>query len=138
MKEYNGSCECGEVQFSVQEQPKEITACHCWQCRKISGHFAAWAAVPLDGLEITGDEALRWYQSTDRAKTGFCSICGTTLFWRLEGRDETSIAAGAFEDALEAKLSKHVFVSEKADYYEIADDLPQAPQFDVDDDPQPI
>jgi hypothetical protein len=32
---------------------------------------------------------------------------------------------GAFDNATVAHLSKHIFVSDKGDYYEIADGLPQ-------------
>jgi len=32
---------------------------------------------------------------------------------------------GAFEGPTRTKLSKHIFVADKGDYYEIADGLPQ-------------
>ena len=38
-----GSCECGEVTFSVTGPLSPTFACHCSQCRKTSGHY--WAAT---------------------------------------------------------------------------------------------
>lgn len=131
MERHQGSCECGDVKFEVTGELRPVIACHCDQCRKSSGHY--WAATYADSqnMKITRGRTLTWFQSTDVVRKGFCRTCGSSLFWRLDGRDGCSISAGAFDTELPVKLKKHIFVSEKGCYYDIHDGLPQAARFDV-------
>ena len=44
-----GSCLCGAVVFEVTGTPREVIACHCRQCRKLSGHgSASFATLEAD------------------------------------------------------------------------------------------
>jgi len=128
---HQGSCECGDVTFDVLGELRPIIACHCDQCRKSSGHFWAATYAPSDQITITHGRALTWFQSTDVVRKGFCRLCGSSMFWRQDGRDGLSISAGAFDTELPVRLAKHIFVSEKGCYYDITDRLPQAAQFDA-------
>jgi len=120
-----GSCLCGRVSFTVAADLGAPDACHCVQCRKQSGHYFASANVPRAVLVITGQESLSWYQSSEKVRRGFCSTCGSTLFWDPPARDWIAIAMGAFDTPTSTHLEKHIFVAEKGDYYEISDDLPK-------------
>ena len=125
---HNGSCLCGAVRFTVDGDLPGPDACHCTQCRKHSGHFFASTDVPRSAVAIEGAEKVSWYQSSEKARRGFCSICGSTLFWDPLFRDWIGIAMGAFDDPTDTHLHVHIFVAEKGDYYEIADGVPQVPQ----------
>lgn len=123
-----GSCLCGGVRFAVQGPLSDVAACHCSQCRKQSGHY--WAATSVDraSLTIGADETLRWYQSSDAARRGFCGTCGSFLFWEATGADAIDIAMGAFDSPTGAALERHIFVADRGDYYRIADGVPQRDQ----------
>ena len=121
-----GSCLCGGVRFSVAGDLRAPDACHCVQCRKQSGHFFASTNVPRAALVITGRESLSWYQSSAKVRRGFCSACGSSMFWDPPARDWMAVAMGAFDTATATHLERHIFVAEKGDYYEIADDLPRS------------
>ena len=123
-----GSCLCGRVSFTVLGELRAADACHCVQCRKQSGHFFASTNVPRDRLRLEGEESLAWYRSSEKVRRGFCSTCGSTLFWDPPARDWTSIAMGAFDAPTATRLDRHIFVAEKGDYYEITDGLPQSPR----------
>jgi hypothetical protein len=58
-------------------------------------------------------------------RRGFCRTCGSSLFWDPPHKDWIGVAMGAFDPPTDTKLRIHIFVSEKGDYYEIADGLPQ-------------
>jgi hypothetical protein len=120
-----GSCLCGRVSFTVSGDLGATDACHCVQCRKQSGHYFASANVPRTALVVTGEENVTWYQSSARVRRGFCSTCGSFLFWDPLARDWTGIALGAFDTPTGTHLEKHIFVAEKGDYYDIIDGLPQ-------------
>ncbi len=121
----HGSCLCGRVSFVVSGGLKPPDACHCVQCRKHSGHYFASTDVPKAAVAITGDENLTWYQSSAKVRRGFCSTCGSSLFFDPPARDWIGIAMGAFDAPTSTHLERHIFVAEKGDYYAIADGLPQ-------------
>lgn len=121
-----GSCLCGAVSFEVEGALPAPDACHCTQCRKHSGHYFASTDVPRAALTVSGEENVRWYRSSERARRGFCGTCGSSLFWDPDDRDWTAIAMGAFDAPTGTHLAKHIFVADKGDYYEIGDDgVPQ-------------
>lgn len=120
-----GSCLCGAVVFEITGELRASVACHCTQCRKTSGHYWSATQVPTAQLSITKDEGLKWYQSSQTARRGFCQHCGSSLFWQMDGEGATSIGTGTLDGATGVQTSKHIFVKDKGDYYEIKDDLPQ-------------
>lgn len=122
---HEGSCLCGAVHVTVHSALPEPNACHCKACRKQTGHYGASVDLPEAAIEIDGKEYVRWYRSSEKVRRGFCSICGSTLFWDPIHHDWTAVAMGVFDGATDTELSMHIFVSEKGDYYKIADGLPQ-------------
>lgn len=120
-----GACLCGAVSFEVKGDLPPPDACHCKGCRKSSGHFFASTDVTRDALTVNGSENVTWYRSSEKVRRGFCSVCGSPLFWDPLHRDWTAVAMGAFEAPTGARLDKHIFVHEAGDYYKISDGLPR-------------
>ncbi len=125
---FKGSCLCGAVRFTVSGELPAPTACHCTICRKHTGHFEVGTDVPRDRVAISGEASLTWYQSSDWARRGFCSTCGSPMFFDPLERDWIGINMGAFDTPTKTKLSAHIFVADKGDYYEVNDGCPQHPQ----------
>jgi hypothetical protein len=124
---HSGSCLCGAVRFEIAGDLPAPDACHCSQCRKHSGHVFASADVPRAALTIEGADHVAWFQSSEKARRGFCSTCGSSLFWDPTGHDWIGIAMGAFDGPTGTRLRIHIHVADKGDYYEIADGVPQNP-----------
>ncbi len=122
-----GGCLCGSVRYVVRGPMRDVWACHCYLCRRQHSHHAAYAACHPADLEIVthGPSKLRWYRSSPGVRHGFCSKCGTPIFWDGRGADHISIAAGTINEPTGLRLVKHICVQQKGDYYEIADDVPQ-------------
>ena len=125
---HTGSCLCGAVAFSINMPLKGVTYCHCSQCRKQSGIFYASTNVPLSGFTLTRHDGLAWYAASDIARRGFCKDCGSFLFWQANGSDRIAVSAGALDMPTGLEAERHIFVDDKADFYDIADDLPQFAQ----------
>jgi len=125
---HSGSCLCGAVRIEVSGGLPPPTACHCAQCRKHSGHFEASTDVPRSAVTVRGSEKVTWYHSSEKVRRGFCSVCGSSLFWDPIHKDWTAIAMGAFDGPTHTRLARHIFVADKGDYYDIADGLPQNQQ----------
>ncbi len=124
----SGSCLCGAIKYTIDGPLRQVTACHCSQCRKQSGHFYAATSAKDSDLSIHGGENLTWYEASDDARRGFCKKCGSALFWKPNGRDTTSILAGSLDNDAGIKIIDHIFAADKGDYYEINDDVPVYPQ----------
>ena len=126
---HTGSCLCGGVRYTVRGALREVIACHCTQCLKTSGHYAAMTSAPRTDLAFTQSASLAWYKSSDTAERGFCRVCGGNLFWRRLADDQVSICAGTLDLPTGIAISEHIFVDDKSDYYALVDELPKKAQW---------
>ena len=128
-KKTNGGCLCGEVQYEIYGALRDILNCHCSKCRKFHGNFGAYTSIQVENLKITQQKSLRWYKSptdeTPNVNRGFCSECGSSLFWHPKDQPSIAVAAGSLAAPTNLKTMGHVWCSQIADYYKIEDDLPQ-------------
>lgn len=125
---HEGSCLCGAVTFEVAGDLPRPDACHCSKCRKWSGHYGVGTDVPRAALTIHGAENVTWFHSSEKVRRGFCSTCGSSLFFDPIDKAKipwTSVCMGAFDSPTDTKVAIHIFVADKGDYYELADGLPQ-------------
>lgn len=122
---------CGKVRYTARRVTAEVTECHCSQCRKQAGHrYASVGETAGDG-EIDGADDITWFRSSPVAERGFCATCGSTLFWRSLNDDEIAILAASIDDATSLRVTSHIFVDTKGDYYNIDDGLPQLTGYDT-------
>ena len=120
-----GACLCGQVKFTITGPLRPIIYCHCEQCRRTSGHFVAATAASTDQLSFACDTGLKWYRSSNIAQRGFCSACGSSLFWQPDHGDYLSVMAGGLDQTGDLHAAEHIYVDNAAEYYDIADGLPQ-------------
>jgi hypothetical protein len=125
---HTGRCLCESVTFRIEGPLEDVTACHCSQCRRNSGHHAAMTAAPNGAVTVDSPADLRWFKSSDFAERGFCGVCGSNLFWRELAGHRTSITAGSLDIPTDLKIGRHIFVADKGDYYAIEDGAPQSQQ----------
>lgn len=123
----SGGCLCGGVRYEVRGPMRPVIACHCGQCRRTHGHYAAYANCARADLTMVEDRSLSWFRSSDKARRGFCRECGGSVFWAPEGRSYVSIAAGTLDEPTGLATAGHIYVASKGDYYEITDGLEQEP-----------
>ena len=121
----SGGCLCGAVRFEVRRSLRPVSFCHCGQCRAQTGTFVGATEAADADVTITGGENVAWYRASDEAARGFCSTCGSLLLWKRDGKDRTSIMAGAFDDGTPLVADRHIFVESKPDWYAIDDGLPR-------------
>lgn len=114
--ECQGRCLCGSVDIRVKSISTEIGACHCSMCRK-------WGGGPLLAVDcgtdvsFKGEDKITIYSSSDWAERGFCSKCGTHLFYRLKQNMQYIMPVGLFENAPSLIFDHQIFIDEKPEYY---------------------
>ncbi|SFR14301.1 GFA family protein [Poseidonocella sedimentorum] len=116
-----GSCACGAVAFELHGPLRPVFGCHCTTCRKTSGHFWAATAVASEGLILRHEEALGWFRSSVTSERGFCRSCGSSLFYRVDGAAQISVAAGALDGDTGLHTAMHIFTADMGDYYGLED-----------------
>ena len=124
-----GGCHCGAVQFEVRGPLRDVLICHCEDCRKHNGHASAHTRCASAHLVFLSDGTLKWYDSSPGASRGFCSGCGSILFFQRKGVAFTAISAGVLEPPTGMRTAAHLYAPSKSDYYEIGDD--GAPRYET-------
>lgn len=123
-----GECLCGAVKFSFPFPSIWVAHCHCTMCRRAHGAaFVTWVGAKAETCTITDPEnLLRWYQSSPEAERGFCSRCGSSLFFRSEKwPGELHIARANFSSDLDREPQAHAYFDTHIDWLEINDALPK-------------
>ena len=79
----NGSCGCGELKYSVEDEPMNTVFCYCKECQTHTGSdkwFGAW--FPKDKFKITAGSPSIYTRKGDSGKDMnhlFCSHCGVLV-----------------------------------------------------------
>ncbi len=120
MSEVSGRCHCGSVRFRVTKPVVGAILCHCRDCQQMHGNFNAMAAAPRDAVVIDAGETLNWYASSDKARRGFCTGCGSRLFKDNLGSDKLMVSMGVLDPPTGLKTIKHLWTESKGDWYDIA------------------
>lgn len=121
--EKRGHCLCGSITYEAEVET-HVEACHCGMCRR-------WGGAPFIGTKAarfhitTGADQLGRYQSSDWAERGFCSKCGTNLFYRFIPKDAYFLASGALEDETGLTMAREIFVDNAPGNYAFAGDHPR-------------
>lgn len=77
---------------------------------------------------VDAQDQLRWYHSSKKARRGFCSRCGSSLFWDRFDASTLGIAAGALNQPTGLRTLTHIYTEDLADYYCLNDVLEKRPE----------
>ena len=130
----SGKCLCGAVSFSMEFPSKWAAHCHCTRCQRAHGApFVTWVGAAESRVTIRDQDGfLNWYSSSEEAERGFCSRCGSSLFFRsLKWPAELHIARANFTDAIDREPQAHVYFDTHAKWFAVTDDLPKKPDPDA-------
>lgn len=120
---HSGKCLCGAVQFIAEGVETHFHACHCSMCRNWSG--GPMMAVNTADVKFQGEDKIKRYASSEWAERGFCSECGSNLFYRLKEGGNYIMTIGAFADESPFSIAGEIFVDEKPPGYNFAGDHPR-------------
>jgi len=126
-----GQCLCGAVRFRVRGELGETRLCYCELCRRANGTaFSANVRIPTTDYELlSGHELIKGYESSPGAVRSFCSNCGSPVFARVASDpDHIRVRLGTLSKEAHARVTAHVWVRSKPDWYPIEGALPQHQQ----------
>lgn len=125
---YHGSCLCGSVKYSIDDDLKFVVNCHCRFCSKAHGAaFTTLLIMPFNKFEvIEGQKLLSSYEvKTLNSLRVFCCQCGTRLYNHSLSKAMISLIVATLETDAELRPLAHINVRSKCSWYQIADALPQ-------------
>lgn len=123
-----GCCLCGAVRFRAVLPSKWVAHCHCTCCQRAHGAaFVTWAGFPSAQFAIeSGAGQVGWYESSPGAHRGFCSRCGSPMFFHsTRWPGEMHVARALFTDSLDREPAVHVFYDTHVPWMQVGDDLPK-------------
>lgn len=128
-----GSCLCGKVAYEIEGPFKIFQYCHCSRCRKFTGSaHASNLFVPPERFKWTcGEEFVGRYEH-EEAKyfaTNFCTQCGSSLPWAVQGGKNIVVTAGTLDDDPGIKPKWNIFWKFKAPWMEETSDLAKHDEF---------
>lgn len=123
---YRGSCLCGRHRFTAEGQPLWSAFCHCNSCRRsVGAPVATYVGFSTDQVEFTPANVPE-FSSSAGVLRGYCSHCGTALFYRSERwPDETHLFRSTLVDPDAIKPTAHVYFDEREPDFDVFDDLPR-------------
>jgi hypothetical protein len=96
-KTYTGGCQCGAIRFRTTALFDNAHICHCRMCQKAVGNFfAALVSSPKAEFSWTRGRPSR-FSSSEGVERGFCSQCGTPLFYDNIKSPDIGLMIGAFD-----------------------------------------
>lgn len=114
-----GSCLCGAVKIIAKTMGHSIGACHCGMCQKWAG--GPWLGVDCGSdVSFEGAENISVYNSSAWAERGFCSKCGSNLFYRVKKSNQHFMPVGLFDDTDSFVFDRQIFIDRKPDYFDFA------------------
>ena len=125
---HSGSCLCGRVKYRINGPLTDVLNCHCSMWRKLhASAFRTRAKVATKDWEwVSGEDTVKFYESSPGEHKGFCSECGSSLLTRFDNNTEIiGFPLGTLATDPGVKATRHVFVGSKAPWYDITDTLAQ-------------
>ncbi len=112
MKKIKGSCLCKNIVFEIFNECRYSVLCHCSMCQKSNAEFSNYTKVKKENIKFSKKKNLKWFFSSKDYKRGFCSICGSSLFFQSRHSDnEISVSTGSINSIIPVK--GHIFYDEK-------------------------
>jgi hypothetical protein len=122
-----GGCLCGAIRDEAKVTTSENWYCHCRMCQKATVSVVSTSAiVPKSRLQIIKGDP-KFYRSSQYTDRGFCSDCGSPMFFRPTNEDWISILSGTLDDPELAPPEGHYGVESWISWLKVEDDLKKEP-----------
>ena len=83
------------------------------------GTCNAKLAAPRDAVRIERNATLHWYASSEKARRGFCTPCGSRLFKDNPGSDRLMVSAGVIDGATGKHIIRNLWEGSKGDWSDL-------------------
>ena len=119
-----GGCQCGDVRYRIEGGLEDPHLCHCRMCQKAAGnYFLPLAFAAGDALSLTRGEPA-WFHSSAPVRRGFCSGCGTPLFFDTIGTEGIAVTLGSLDEPATVVPESNDGIEARVPFFEQLSSLP--------------
>lgn len=112
MKKIKGSCLCKSISFEIYNECRYSILCHCTMCQKSNAEFSNYTKVQKENFNFSTKKNLKWFYSSKNFKRGFCSNCGSSLFFQSQhSNSEIAVSTGSLNTRVPVK--GHIYYKDK-------------------------
>jgi hypothetical protein len=113
------------VRYALYVAPENAHVCHCRMCQRATGGlFAALAGAPKVAFAWTKGTPT-FYASSNLAKRGFCSACGTPLSFSYNREDARFyVTIGSLDEPSAAPIVMQYGVESLIPWVRFCEDVP--------------
>jgi hypothetical protein len=126
-----GQCHCGAIRYEIAAEPKDVSLCHCIDCRRSAGApVVAWAGFAESDLTVVRGKP-KTINSSGAAMRSFCADCGTGLFYRNAQMlpDIVEVQLATLDDPEALPPTMHIQTAEQIGWMKTAHELPRFDRF---------
>ena len=122
-----GGCICGQVRYQLKEKPLFTQACHCKDCKVLTGSSYVVNSSVLENTLIVEGEV----SSTERkagsgasCKTYFCIKCGTYIYADYDSAvRRLTVRTKTLDNPEKFPPQAHIFTKNKDPWLNLSDDV---------------
>jgi hypothetical protein len=124
---YHGGCLCGAVRYTLKARPLTVSACHCMDCKRLTGatHNLSVTVLRSDFEHAGATTAYRKTADSGRqADVVRCAACGTRLWHEpLALPAMLFLMGGTLDDSSWALPVAHIWVEQASPDVKFRDDV---------------
>ena len=126
-KHLDGGCICGEVKYQITDEPLFTQACHCKDCKVLTGSsFVVNTSVLENTLIVEGEVSTTKLTAGSGAasKAYFCGKCGTYVYTDYDSAvGRLNVRTKTLEDSDKFPPQAHIFVTDKDPWLKLSEDV---------------
>ena len=122
-----GSCKCGQVKYQITDKPLFTQACHCKDCKVLTGSsYVVNSSILENTLIVEGEVSSTELKAGSGAsyKTYFCTKCGTYVYADYDSAvGRLTVRTKTLDNAEKFPPQGHIFTKDKDPWLNLPEDV---------------
>jgi hypothetical protein len=119
-----GGCQCGNIRYTITEDPRLVYTCHCRDCQRLTGSaFSLGIVVAEKAFRLSGAEPRPLQRLADSGRTNTRWVCPACGSWVASPpRDGViRVRAGTLDDISWLRPTRHIWTRSKQPWVSFAE-----------------
>ena len=122
-----GGCVCGQVKYQITDKPLFTQACHCKDCKILTGSsYVVNSSVLENTLIVEGEVSSTELKAGSGAyyKTYFCTKCGTYVYADYDSAvGRLTVRTKTLDNSEKFTPQVHIFTKDKDPWLNLSEDV---------------
>ena len=122
-----GSCKCGQVKYQITDKPLFTQACHCKDCKVLTGSsYVVNSSILENTLIVEGEVSSTELKAGSGAsyKTYFCTKCGNYVYADYDSAvGRLTVRTKTLDNSEKFPPQVHIFTKDKDPWLNLSEDV---------------